>query len=86
MPIIDYNSGDHLLDRKIKTYITQEMLKKKYLVSNILYLSTSHNKKNIDDYFFEMHKLLFKIKNNLNNDFLSKNIQEVCHSDFKRLT
>ena len=28
VPIINYNSGDQLLDRRIKTYITQEMLKK----------------------------------------------------------
>jgi len=87
VPIINYNSGDQLLDRRIKTYITQEMLKKNYLVSNVLYLSNAHNKKNIDDYFYEMHNLLFKIKNDLNHDFLIRKIKdEVCHSDFKRLT
>ena len=87
VPIINYNSGDQLLDRRIKTYITQEMLKKNYLVSNVLYLSNAHNKKNIDDYFYEMHNLLFKIKNDLNHEFLIKKIKdEVCHSDFKRLT
>ena len=62
------------------------MLKKNYLVSNVLYLSNAHNKK-YRDYFYEMHNLLFKIKNDLNHEFLIKKIKdEVCHSDFKRLT
>ena len=44
VPIINYNSGDQLLDRRIKTYITQEMLKN-YLVSNVIYLSSAHKQK-----------------------------------------
>lgn len=87
VPIIAFNSGDPLLDRKIKTYITQEMLKKSYLVSNVVYLSSAHNTKNIDRYFEEIYELLYKIKDNLNHEFLDKNLKnEVCHSDFKRLT
>lgn len=87
VPIINYNSGDTLLDRKIKTFITQEMLSKNYLVSNVLYLSLSHNKKNIDKYFERLYEILFKAKNNLNHEYLDSQIKdEVCHSDFKRLT
>ena len=67
VPIINYNSGDQLWTEKLK-HITQEMLKK-IICINVLYLSNAHNKKNIDDYFYEMHNLFFKIKNDLNHEF-----------------
>jgi len=87
VPIISYNSGKSELDKKIKTYITQEMLKKGFLVSNVLYLSRSHNKQNIDQYFEALYDVLYKINGNLNEKYLEKNIKgKVCHSGFKRLT
>ena len=45
VPILSFNSGSKLLDLKIKTYLTQEMLKKGYIFSNVIYLSLRHNKK-----------------------------------------
>jgi glutamate-1-semialdehyde 2,1-aminomutase len=45
---------------KYKTLITQEMLKKGFLASNIIYSSISHSKKILEKYFYELDKI-FKI-------------------------
>ena len=45
VPIISFNSGNQDMDLKIKTFLTQEMLKKGYIFSNVIYLSINHNKK-----------------------------------------
>ena len=46
---------------KYKTYITQELLKKNILSSNIVYLSTSHSQNDVDYYFYELERVLSKI-------------------------
>jgi len=46
-----------------KNYITQEMLKKKILASNIVYLSTSHNNTILERYFDNLDKIFKQIKN-----------------------
>ena len=71
----------------IKTYITQEMLKKGYLASNITYLSFKHTKERIDDYLEILAKILSDVKNEINKGNDLKNLidGEVCHSGFKRL-
>ena len=58
----------------IKTYITQEMLKKGYLASNITYLSFKHTKERIDDYLEILVKILSDIKTEMNrgNDLKAK--------------
>ena len=45
----------------IKTFITQEMLKKNVLSNNIIYLSTKHKKKYIDRYFDILDTILKEI-------------------------
>ena len=71
---------------KYKTYISQEMLKKGYLASNTMFLSTTHSKKIIDKYI-ESLDLIFKKINEFENR--KKNLKfldgPVCHSSFKRL-
>ena len=47
-------------NQKYKTYITQEMLKKGFLASNLIYSSVAHTPKIIDKYFYEIDKI-FKI-------------------------
>ena len=51
VPIISYNSGKSELDKKIKTYITQEMLKKGYLAATAVYVCTAHTPEIIKEYF-----------------------------------
>ena len=45
VPIISFNSGNKSIDLQIKTFLTQEMLKRGYIFSNAIYLSYKHNKK-----------------------------------------
>ena len=72
---------------KYKTYITQEMLNKGFITSNVIYSSTKHSKKIVNHYFESLSEVFEKIgqfekdidsvDNNLNS--------EVCQSGFKRL-
>jgi len=44
-----------------KTYITQEMLKKGYLASNMIYVCTEHSDEIIENYFHELNLIFEKI-------------------------
>ena len=70
-----------------KTFITQEMLKKKYLASNLIYLSIYHTKNIVNKYIKDLDPVFKKIstfeKNNTNIKKFIKN--EVCHQTFQRL-
>jgi glutamate-1-semialdehyde aminotransferase len=78
-----FKHKNHLI---YKTYITQEMMKKGYLASNLIYLSKCHNKDLIDKYIEDLDPIFKKIKYFQNNN-ISKNIllKSVCHDTFKRL-
>jgi glutamate-1-semialdehyde 2,1-aminomutase len=45
-----------------RTFITQEMLKKKILASNNIYCSLSHNERIVENYFDKLDKIFKKIK------------------------
>jgi len=70
-----------------KTFITQEMLKHKFLASNGVYLSISHNEKIFQKYFDHLDEIFYKIseceKGNLNILDILKH--PVSHKLFKRL-
>ena len=72
---------------KYKTYITQEMLKKGYITSNVIYSSTKHSKKIVNDYFESLSEVFKKIGQfEKDIDSVDKHLfSEVCHSGFKRL-
>jgi glutamate-1-semialdehyde 2,1-aminomutase len=78
-----FNSSNAL---EYKTLITQEMLKKGYLASNIFFASTAHTEEIINEYadaldpVFEMIK---KCEDGLDINTLLEG--PVCHSDFKRI-
>tara|TARA_B100001093_G_C26773213_1_gene991122 strand:- start:195 stop:1517 length:1323 start_codon:yes stop_codon:yes gene_type:complete len=87
VPIITFNSGSKLLDLQIKTFLTQEMLKRGYIFSNAIYLSFKHNKKNINRFFDNFYEVLRKDHKNFSPKFFKKKLKgPVCHSGFKRLT
>ncbi len=69
-----------------KTLITQEMLKKGFLASNSVYVSISHNKTILDNYFYELEKV-FKLIHNCENGYKIEKILKhpICISDFQRL-
>ena len=69
-----------------KTYVTQEMLKKGYLASNSIYVSTAHTPEIIDVYFNELEDLFKDIRDfEDGKDVFSLLDGPVCHSGFKRL-
>ena len=72
---------------KYKTFITQEMLKKRMLCSNALFMSVKHEEKILDEYLNNLDEIFNKIskfkKILLDVDkFLDG---PVCHTGFKRL-
>ena len=84
IPSFNFDGENSLL---YKTYFTQEMLKKGFLASNIIFVSISHNDKILKKYF-DAFEDVFKKINKLNNE--NKKIKDflegpVCHSTFRRL-
>ena len=84
IPSFSINSKNFLI---YKTYITQEMLKKGFLASNLIFISYAHNEEILSEYKSKL-KSVFKVigeceNENRNIDNLLDN--EVCHSTFKRL-
>ena len=71
MPKFTFNSKYRMI---LKTYVTQEMLKLGYLVDEAIYLSTKHNKKNLNKYLKSFEKVLSEI--NLIKKI--KNIKKKC--------
>ena len=72
---------------KYKTFITQEMLKNNILATNMIFLTTKHDKKKINRYLKILNIIFKKIfyieKNNLKIDNFIES--PVCHDTFKRL-
>ena len=72
---------------KYKTFITQEMLKKKYLASNALFVSIKHDDKSLENYFNILDEIFSQIYKFENNSLsVDKYIEgPVCQSGFQRL-
>jgi len=71
---------------KIKTFITQEALKDKLLVSNSLYICALHDDQQLNIYFDFIRKVFKKISNNLTTKNFAIDLDgEICHEGFKRL-
>lgn len=78
-----FNSDKNLA---YKTYITQEMLSKGYLVGNSIYVSVAHTNEILEGYFFELDKLFRDISDFENGkDVMASLKSPVCHGGFKRL-
>jgi glutamate-1-semialdehyde aminotransferase len=63
-----FNSTDNLA---YKTYITQEMLKRGYLASNIFYVSTAHDYNLLDKYFENLTEVLSELKEIIHENTIS---------------
>ena len=78
-----FKSNNHLA---YKTFITQEMLKKNYLASNLIYINIFHTKKIIDKYIEDLDPVFKLIKKfEEGEDVYSYLKSEVCHKTFQRL-
>ena len=60
LPIFYFDSKFH---NHYKTLISQEMIKKGIIASNVVYTSIFHNSKNLDKYFHILDKVFKKISN-----------------------
>ena len=58
-------------ENKILTFITQEMLKRGFLASNSVYVSVSHNKNILNNYFKNLETVIKILKNNISNTGLN---------------
>jgi glutamate-1-semialdehyde 2,1-aminomutase len=69
-----------------KTLVTQEMLKKGYLVGNSIYVCTEHTPEIIDDYFNTLSPVFELIKEcEEGRDVMALLKGPICHAGFKRL-
>ena len=69
-----------------KTFISQEMLKKGYLASNVVYSCTEHTDEIIQGYLTELEIIFSTIKSCEDKGSIHSLLDgEVCHSGFKRL-
>lgn len=70
----------------VKTIFNQEMLKRGYLTSSVVYISFAHNKKIIDKYLKEAGEVFSKIARYKKNNKLKKLLMgSIAHSGFRRL-
>ena len=73
-------------NNEIRTFITQEMLKKKILATNTVYLSIEHNDNVLDEYFERISKIFKRIsKINTRDDIMNLLEYPVINSDFRRI-
>ena len=76
-----------IYDIYYKTYIAQEMLKKGYLASNLIYVTIHHNRKVINKYLKKLEPIFKKIENFEKYKNVKKYLNgPVCVKSFKRLT
>ncbi len=82
LPIFNFDQKN----LEYKTLIIQEMLKKNYLVSNVIFLSVLHKKNILDQYIDNLNKVFKLIKRCQDGEKISKFLKhKVCFSPFDRL-
>ncbi len=69
IPLFNFKSKNNIA---YKNYISQEMLKKKFLASNVIYCSIVHNKKIMKNYFDILNDLFLRISK-FENDKINPN-------------
>jgi len=70
----------------IKTFFTQEMLKRGFLATNVIFISISHTNKIIKSYLSNLKEVFEIIGNNLNNkNYFLKRVSKEATIGFKRV-
>ena len=71
---------------ELKTYITQEMLKKNLLATNSVYVSLAHDEEVLEIYFEALEQVFKKISDFDNYKDVNKYLDgPICHKGFQRL-
>ncbi len=82
--LINFSFGKN--DRIYKGLITDKMLSKNFLATNSIYVSISHNKAIIDEYFYELEKVFNIIKKIEDGDSIKRYVNFKLPSEgFERL-
>ena len=83
VPSFSFNSSNHLY---LKTFVTQEMLKKGFLCSNVFYMCTEHHPDILESFFDGLNDVFSKIKILEDGEGVRSHLEgPVCHSGFSRL-
>jgi glutamate-1-semialdehyde aminotransferase len=83
IPSFSFNSSNHLY---LKTFVTQEMLKKGFLCSNIFYICTEHHPNIFENFFDALNDIFVKIKTLEDGEGVLSHLEgPVCHGGFSRL-
>jgi glutamate-1-semialdehyde aminotransferase len=70
----------------VKTYFTQEMLKKGYLASTLTYISYAHSRKVINDFIVAAEEVIKETVKGIRENRIEEMLEgPICHSGFKRL-
>ena len=77
IPNFSFNSNNH---NRYKTFISQEMIKKNILASNVVYASISHRNKILEKYFNVLNDIFYKISKCENDYENINNLLEVPES------
>ncbi|MHA1680435.1 MAG: aminotransferase class III-fold pyridoxal phosphate-dependent enzyme [Promethearchaeota archaeon] len=80
-------SFNHPEARTMKTFFTQEMLKRGYLASTGVYVSFSHEASHVDGYLEEVDAVFSSIRSGIDDHDLAAKLEgPVAHAGFQRLT
>jgi glutamate-1-semialdehyde 2,1-aminomutase len=83
VPSFSFNTTKHLA---YKTFITQEMLKKGFLCSNIFYISTEHTPDILEQCFDALNDIFYQINNFEEGKDVNAYLEgPVCHGGFSRI-
>ncbi len=86
-PIISIKFNYKKLNDSVITYVTNEMLKRNFLFSNVIFLSAAHNTKVIDLFINNLKDVFNELNIQLNKKSLNETIKNMPRSDaFIRLT
>ena len=78
-------SFNHKNKNSIKTFFTQEMLKERFLASNVVFVSLAHDDNTLDKYFNNVKKIFRKISSIIDTSPDLYLDRKVAKSSFKRL-
>ncbi len=73
------------LNQIYKTYFTQQMLKKKILASNIIYVSSAHESKILNEYYKHLDKVFHEISKTDVKKIRSLIKGDIAHTEINRL-
>ena len=83
LPKFNFTSKDNL---KYRTFITQEFLKKKILATNQMYMSILHDKKQLEEYFYHLEKILESLEKINDTGKIDKYLEtRIISQNFQRL-